>query len=119
MDKFEDKLQVQKITYLAQECEIPPQAPEGICPYCLLGEGFAIDETVNARQVLHRDDNLLFVIFAVQLKRSTPAKLIKAAASWATDPSEDLIRDEFDQFPDVMGPYVPPSINDDGAGRAP
>jgi serine/threonine protein kinase len=37
-----------------------------------------------------RDRNLLFGIFAVQLKKLTPSQLVDAAASWAADPSRDL-----------------------------
>ncbi len=39
---------------------------------------------------MDRDRNLLFGIFAVQLKKINPTQLIEAAAGWAVDPSRDL-----------------------------
>lgn len=39
---------------------------------------------------MHRDENLLFGVFAVQLKLVSPSQLMEAAAAWATDPSKDL-----------------------------
>ena len=39
---------------------------------------------------MDRDRNLLFGIFAVQLKKVTPTQLMEAAAAWAVEPSRDL-----------------------------
>jgi WD40 repeat protein/serine/threonine protein kinase len=39
---------------------------------------------------MNNDQNLLFGILAVQLRRVTPNQLVEAAAAWATDPSKDL-----------------------------
>lgn len=40
--------------------------------------------------VAHRDRNLLFGVFAVQLKKVTPAQLAEVAQDWATNPDVDL-----------------------------
>ncbi len=37
-----------------------------------------------------RDRNLLFGVFAVQLRKVTPSQIMEAAAAWATDPSKGL-----------------------------
>ena len=39
---------------------------------------------------MDRDQNLLFGVLAVQLKKVAPSQLVDAAATWATDPSRDL-----------------------------
>lgn len=39
---------------------------------------------------MNRERNLLFGIFAVQLKRVTPAQLMEVAAAWAIDPTKTL-----------------------------
>jgi len=39
---------------------------------------------------MQRDQNLLFGIFAVQLKQVTPTQLVEAAAAWAVNPDTDL-----------------------------
>ena len=39
---------------------------------------------------MDRDRNLLFGVFAVQLKKITPQQLASAAGAWAADPSQDL-----------------------------
>lgn len=39
---------------------------------------------------VERDRNLLFGIFAVQLRKVTPTQLVHAAGAWATDPSVPL-----------------------------
>lgn len=36
------------------------------------------------------DENLLFGVFAVQLKLVTPSQIMEAAGAWATDPGRDL-----------------------------
>ncbi|MBI4560298.1 MAG: protein kinase [Candidatus Hydrogenedentes bacterium] len=41
---------------------------------------------------MERDRNLLFGVFAVQLNKVSPLKLIEVAATWAIDPSRDLGR---------------------------
>jgi serine/threonine protein kinase len=40
--------------------------------------------------VIERDRNLLFGIFAVQLRKVTAVQLIDAAAAWAADPTRDV-----------------------------
>ncbi|GMW00017.1 MAG: hypothetical protein AMXMBFR84_11550 [Candidatus Hydrogenedentota bacterium] len=40
--------------------------------------------------MLDRDRNLLFGVFAVQLKLVSPAQIMEVAAAWAVDPSRDL-----------------------------
>lgn len=37
-----------------------------------------------------RDRNLLFGVFAVQLKKVSSSQIMAAAGAWATDPSKDL-----------------------------
>ncbi len=39
---------------------------------------------------MERDRNLLFGIFAVQLRKVSPSEIMEVAAAWATDPSVDL-----------------------------
>lgn len=39
---------------------------------------------------MNNDRNLLFGIFAVQLRKVTPAQLVETAAAWTMDPSKDL-----------------------------
>jgi len=39
---------------------------------------------------MHPDRNLLFGVFAVQLKKVTPSQIMAAAGAWATDQSKDL-----------------------------
>ena len=39
---------------------------------------------------MDRDTNLLFGVFAVQLRKITPPKLVDVAAAWVTDPSRNL-----------------------------
>jgi len=39
---------------------------------------------------MDRDRNLLFGVFAVQLKKVTPSQLMEAAGAWAVDPAQDL-----------------------------
>lgn len=39
---------------------------------------------------MNRDQNLLFGIFAVQLKKISPTQLVDEAGAWATDPAKDL-----------------------------
>ncbi|MBI4557933.1 MAG: protein kinase [Candidatus Hydrogenedentes bacterium] len=39
---------------------------------------------------MERDRNLLFGVFAVQLNKVSPLKLVEVAATWAIDPSRDL-----------------------------
>ncbi len=39
---------------------------------------------------MNRDINLLFGVFAVQLRKVTPSQIMEAAAAWAVDPATDL-----------------------------
>ncbi len=39
---------------------------------------------------MDRDRNLLFGVFAVQLRKVTPSQIMEAAAAWAVDPAKDL-----------------------------
>ena len=39
---------------------------------------------------MDRDRNLLFGVFAVQLKKATPSQIMAAAGAWASDQSRDL-----------------------------
>ncbi len=39
---------------------------------------------------MNRDQNLLFGVLAVQLRKITPTQLVDVAGAWATDPSRDL-----------------------------
>ena len=39
---------------------------------------------------MERDRNLLFGVFAVQLKQVTPIQLVEVAGAWAVNPAESL-----------------------------
>ena len=39
---------------------------------------------------VNQDQNLLFGVFAVQLKKVTPSQIMVAAGAWAVDPSKEL-----------------------------
>jgi hypothetical protein len=39
---------------------------------------------------MDRDWNLLFGVFAVQLRKITSSQMVDIAGAWATDPSRDL-----------------------------
>ncbi len=77
------------------ECgtEIPRDAPEGLCPKCLLnlGQGDELAaENAPGPSPQDADRNLLFGVLAVQLRKVTPTQLVDVAGAWATDPSRDL-----------------------------
>ena len=77
-----------------RECEacgamLPVRGLGGLCPRCLLGVG-AVDVEQTPSGPGGRDCNLLFAVFAVQLRKVTASDAMAVAGAWATDPRRDL-----------------------------
>ena len=67
--------------------EIPGATPEGRCPKCMLRAGLAEESSA---PTFEGDKNLLFGVFAVQLRKVTPQEIMAAAGAWAADTTKDI-----------------------------
>lgn len=70
---------------------IPESSLEGRCPRCMLRAGLGVEsESFPASSRFEGDRNLLFGVFAVQLRKVSPQEIMAAAGAWAADASKDL-----------------------------
>lgn len=76
--------------------DIPCDASEGHCPNCLLVLGHSPVgqeiKTIVGDGVVGRDRNLLFGVFAVQMRLIEGDAFLEVAAAWSANPSVNLIQ---------------------------